>query len=83
MYKFPVEEEDIEVVLRERAGEVVVFKMIDGKEVELTEKRTKEFVDVPTGERAWQRAQDIGNLLGNIGRFCRPFFDCGETKQNS
>jgi len=76
VYKFPVEEEDIEVVLRERAGEVVVFKMIDGKEVELTERRTKEFVDVPTGERAWQRAQDIGNLLGNIGRFCRPFFDC-------
>jgi len=72
VYKFREEEEDIEVVLRERAGEVVVFKMIDGKEVELTEKRTKEFVFVPTGERAWQTVKDIGKLLGNIGRFCRP-----------
>merc|ERR1712004_520458 len=74
--KFREEEEDIEVVLRERAGEVVVFKMIDGEEVELAEKEEKEFVFVPTGERAWQKIQDIGKLLRNIGGFCRPMVDC-------
>jgi len=78
VYKFREEEESIEVVLRERAGEVVVFKIIDGEEVELTEKSTEEFVFVPTGERAWQIVKDIAKILSRIGTCLRPVVDLAD-----
>ena len=82
-YKFQEEEEAIQVVLKLEAGCTVAYKMIDGREVKLTEKETKSFQLKTAGERALEKVQAIGQFLGNVGRFLRGVGELGNTKHFS
>ena len=69
-YKFQEEEEEITIVLKvEDGGTAVYKKMADDQEVRLPVQKSVVCKAMTRFERVADNVRDVGQFLGNIGRF--------------